>query len=466
MKVSLASLVALLALLFVQGCKETAPNTPTQPEPPLSPQPVQTVSLTVVDSASIEAWLKLSMPDTLAERRFRLFLNDSLIWQATLTTSDTLMLVGDYLGSKPFRLSPSTSYRVRLERITTDTFNVNVDEKTFRTLDTTSQDYTWQYLRFGEAGASYFRDVCIINDSCIWAVGRIDTGEFDSLGVPIVYNAVHYDGHQWYYYRLMTATRVLWPQGGGDDSLFSEGWSVVGTSEDDICIAAGAFFEKTQTGWRQSQAEGAGGANRLWKHGKKIYAVGGLGYIAHYNGAVWRRMESGTTARLIDIYGTPDGESVWATGYTDVPTQSCLLSLENGQWRTIWRRGESSMYQYVQALWTSGSSEFVVLGSGGLASFHSRLMPNFLPYVRLQGYVSSGYHQSVRGSARNNIACGGQDGRIAHFNGIRWKRRFDEVYNSDRLVYAIDVSNKLIVAVGRSVEPTLHGAMVLIGRKP
>ena len=168
----------------------------------------------------------------------------------------------------------------------------------------------------------------------------------------------------------------------------------------------------------------------------------------------------------MDIYGTPDGESVWVAGYTNFPPQSCLLSLENGQWRTVWRSGESSIYQYVQALWTSGSSEFIVLGSGGLASFYSRLMSNFLPYVRLQGYVSSSYHQSVRGSARNNIACGGQDGRIAHFNGIRWKRRFDEVYNSDRRVYAIDVSDKLIVAVGTSFEPTLHGAMVLMGRKP
>ncbi len=87
----------LLALLAVaHSCKETAPSAPTVPEPPLPPQPVQTISLTVVDSASIEAWLKLSMPDTVKERRYRLYLNDSLIWQATLTKPDTLMLLASW----------------------------------------------------------------------------------------------------------------------------------------------------------------------------------------------------------------------------------------------------------------------------------------------------------------------------------------------------------------------------------
>jgi hypothetical protein len=466
MKGSLVLFVALLALV-AHSCKDNAPTTPT-PEQPAPPQPVQTAFLSVVDSACIEAWLKLVIPDTISERRYRLLLNDSLIWQATLTKPDTLMLIGGgYLGSTLFRLSPSTTYRVRFERLTSDTFNVNVDEKTFRTLDTTNQDYTWQYLRFGEAGASYFRDVCIINDSCIWAVGRIDNGEVDSLGVPIVYNAVHYDGHQWH------LSRLLFPMLSDNDTVLIpfEAYSVFGFSHNDIWFSSGG----TYLHWNGQQYEkyvfqfGSGlfGSMKMWgNRSNNLFGVNGNGVIMHYDGTVWRRMQSGTTADLMDIYGTPDGKSVWVAGYTDIPTQSCLLSLENGQWRTVWQRGESSMYQYVQALWTSGSSEFVVLGSGGLAYFHSRLMPNFLPYVRLQGYVSSGYRQSVRGSARNNIACGGQDGRIAHFNGIRWKRRFDEVYNSGRLVYAIDVSDKLIVAVGRSVEPTLHGAMVLIGRKP
>jgi hypothetical protein len=457
MKGFLVLFIALLALV-AHSCKDNAPTTPT-PEQPAPPQPVQTAFLSVVDSACIEAWLKLVIPDTISERRYRLLLNDSLIWQATLTKPDTLMLIGGgYLGSTLFRLSPSTTYRVRFERLTSDTFNVNVDEKTFRTLDTTNQDYTWQYLRFGEAGASYFRDVCIINDSCIWAVGRIDNGEVDSLGVPIVYNAMRYDGHQWHFIQIKY-----------DGSPF-EHFAVIGFSENDVWLATGgrtAHWNGSYFTTARIDANLPGGVVKMWgTSSMNLYAVGTSGSIAHYDGAVWRRMESGTTAHLLDIYGTPDGKSVWVAGYTDIPTQSCLLSLENGQWRTVWQRGESSMYQYVQALWTSGSSEFVVLGSGGLAYFHSRLMPNFLPYVRLQGYVSSGYHQSVRGSARNNIACGGQDGRIAHFNGIRWKRRFDEVYNSGRLVYAIDVSDKLIVAVGRSVEPTLHGAMVLIGRKP
>ena len=233
------------------------------------------------------------MPDTVAERRFRLFLNDSLIWQATLTTSDTLMLVGDYLGSNLFRLSPSTSYRVRLERITTDTFNVNVDEKTFRTLDTTSQDYVWTVQTFGIAIGGILRDVCVINDSCIWAVGRIDTGEFDSLGVPIIYNALRYDGHQWHLIQIKY-----------DGSPF-EHFSVIGFSENDVWLATGgrtAHWNGSYFTTARIDANLPGGVWKIWgTSSMNLYAVGGLGSIAHYDGAVWRRMESGTTAHLMDI---------------------------------------------------------------------------------------------------------------------------------------------------------------------
>ncbi len=464
MKFARTPFLLLLALCVVaHSCKEEPPNAPTQPPPPLPPQPVQTIALTVVDSASVEAWLKLSMPDTVKERRYRLFLNDSLIWQSTLNAPDTLMLLGDYLGSNPFRLTPATPYRVRVERVTADTFNVTVDEKTFRTLDTTSQDYTWQYLSFG---TGLLQDVCVINDSCIWAVGRISLGQYDSLGAPIIYNAMRYDGKKWEYFALG------FPILSGKDTVLIpfEAFSVFGFSANNVWFSdGGSYLHWDGNQYRKyvfAFGSGLSGALKMWgTSSNNLYGINDLGFIMHFDGAVWRRMESGTTTNLIDIYGTPDGESVWVAGYTNTNNQiqSCLLSLENGQWRTLWQRGQSSMYISVQALWTSGSSEYVVLGNA-FAYFHSRLMPNDPSFHRIKKDLSPGGGLEVRGSSRNNFACGGQGAILWHFNGIRWKR-FPELY-APRTIYGIGVTEKLIVAVGVSYEPTIGGAMVLIGRKP
>jgi len=447
MKGSLVLFIALLALV-AHSCKDNAPTTPT-PEQPAPPQPVQTAFLSVVDSACIEAWLKLVIPDTISERRYRLLLNDSLIWQATLTTSDTLMLVGGgYLGSTLFRLSPSTTYRVRFERLTSDTFNVNVDEKTFRTLDTTSQDYTWQYLRFGEAGASYFRDVCIINDSCIWAVGRIDNGEVDSLGVPIVYNAMHYDGHQWHFIQIKY-----------DGSPF-EHFAVIGFSENDVWLATGgrtAHWNGSYFTTARIDANLPGGVVKMWgTSSMSLYAVGTSGSIAHYDGAVWRRMESGTTAHLLDIYGTPDGESVWVAGYTNFPPQSCLLSLENGQWRTIWARGQSILYDDVQSVWAHGGADFLVAGNT-IVYWHSRYIPRFRRY---EYSLDLGGGWNVRGKARNNIATCGTLGNVWHYNGKNWKR-FWELSNANDWYRSIGFGDNLIVAVGERGS----SALIAVGRK-
>ncbi len=442
MKFARTPFLLLLALCVVaHSCKEEPPNAPTQPPPPLLPQPVQTIALTVVDSASVEAWLKLSMPDTVKERRYRLYLNDSLLWQATLTKPDTLILIG---------LAPATTYRARAERLTTDTFNVTVDEKTFRTLDTTNQDYVWTVQTFGIGFGGILRDVCVINDSCIWAVGRIDSGLYDSLGAPIIYNAMRYDGHQWHYIQIKY-----------DQSVF-EHFSVIGFAENDVWLATGgrtAHWDGNRFTMAVIGGDRQGGILKLWgTSSSNIYAVGDLGTIAHYDGTTWRRMESGTTAHLVDIYGTPDGKSVWVAGYRNSPFQSCLLSLENGQCRTIWQTGQTSppSYASVLSLWTSGSSEFVVLGNA-TAHFHSRLAQNI---ARPQQFLMSGGGFCVRGNARNNLFAGGQVGILWHYNGAHWKR-FADLSRSFDWYRSIGVGNALVVAVGQRG----GAALVAIGRK-
>jgi hypothetical protein len=68
------------------------------------------------------------------------------------------------------------------------------EEKT----DTTSHNFTWEKYTFGGGGGdSHLKDVAVIDENNIWAVGEIYMK--DSLGNDEInpYNAVHWDGKKW-----------------------------------------------------------------------------------------------------------------------------------------------------------------------------------------------------------------------------------------------------------------------------
>ena len=108
--------------------------------------------------------------------------------------------------------------------------------------DTTSHSFTWQTFEFGDDGASpsSLKDVAIINDSDIWAVGSVYLN--DSTGQPdyTTYNAVHWDGNQW------ELKRIFFPTVCGSSNLtsypakaifaFEDGQIWISSSGDKIAI--------------------------------------------------------------------------------------------------------------------------------------------------------------------------------------------------------------------------------------
>jgi hypothetical protein len=72
-------------------------------------------------------------------------------------------------------------------------------------IDTTSHVINWTIDEIGEYG-SILRDVAIIDENNIWAVGEIYLK--DTLGNPDpkAYNAVHWDGSKW------QLKRIFFPQ--------------------------------------------------------------------------------------------------------------------------------------------------------------------------------------------------------------------------------------------------------------
>ncbi len=63
-----------------------------------------------------------------------------------------------------------------------------------QTLDTTSNNFTCQKYYFGSEAFSVLHDVAIVNDSDIWAVGKIYLNDSTGKPDPNAHNLVQWDG--------------------------------------------------------------------------------------------------------------------------------------------------------------------------------------------------------------------------------------------------------------------------------
>jgi hypothetical protein len=65
--------------------------------------------------------------------------------------------------------------------------------------DTTIHEFSWQTWTFGELGSSHFRDVAIVDENNIWAVGEITVYDPDSSfnGPDGKLQRCRWDGEKW-----------------------------------------------------------------------------------------------------------------------------------------------------------------------------------------------------------------------------------------------------------------------------
>jgi len=465
-------LVSLIALLFVQGCKDSLPT-----KPPSSSS--SSVSLSVASVLSNEVWLRLSFGDSTEQPRdFRILRNDSILIRGTLFSKDTL--IADRAFSSPLfqdgtSIRPNRTYIFSAVRLNeqTGTITDSSARVTVRTLDTTSHDYTWTTTTLGE-GNSFLMDVAIVNDTCVYAVGQMffrdSTGQVNQER-PFCF--AKWDGHSWmplqFRFTVGTTTTVA-PQFRG----------VFAFSPTDVWVAAGGVWRLNPlTGQMQSFSQllrfspdfilaPDQSIEKIWGTGpNNIYGVGTKGIIVHYNGQQWRVMNSGTTVDLRDIYGTPDGKEVWAVGHEGFLSRSTILKLENGQWVKIYET-ETSLFpprDFANSIWTD--SVRAVISCSGQMAWQSLIQEaRDFPGAYLDDNLFNMRTRAVRGSAQNNLAVVGEPGSIWHWNGYNW-RFYPQLQQEGDLYRRVAVSQTTIAAVGlRYLEFPNTAGLITIGRKP
>jgi len=457
MKVSLASLVALLALFFVHSCKD---NSPTKPkDPPLEPK--QTIGVTLVDTTCTEVWLKLSFLDSTTSKNFSLVRNNTTIYSGSCLAKDTIII--------DFERVPKTTYNYRARLLKNQQTIDSSNSIGVTTLDTTSHNYTWTTELLGE-GYSLLRGVTIVNDTLVYAVGQMF--KRDSTGrikIEKPYCLAKWNGSSWTLKQLSYYNPDV--IAGDPYGYLPEGYSIIVFGTNDIWIAAYSVFNwdgvSSQVVRSLSGIQLGSSVTKLWGTSRNnIYGVGPNGSIAHFDGTSWTKMESGTTVDLTDISGSPDGKEVWACGYETSDGSSVILRLKNGVWEKIWQLPYNPTipffdYDYRIGLWISSSQ---VISVGGGVYRHSLINHSFMrrDILNIQYFPRAG----IAGSAKNNIAIAGDLGMVMHWNGVSWNLFENLLWPSGEMNLEIAMSDKLIIVVGvRDLEFPYYKGIVRIGRR-
>ena len=178
---------------------------------------------------------------------------------------------------------------------------------------------------------------------------------------------------------------------------------------------------------------------KLWgSDSQNVYAVGINGQIAHYNGVLWTRIESGTTTVINDVWGIVDDygiEQIYcAVSFVLQSGDQKILTIQNNKVDSLhWNTGRR-----VHTVWTNNEN-YLYTGGGGIFE-NKRGYWNEITEVPLY------YSRNIRGSDLNNLFVCGDFGFYAHFNGSGWKT-FSEL-SIQGIYYSIAVKSNTVISVG------------------
>ena len=405
---------SLAFLCLFSGCPDSGVNPPTNP-----------LGLTIEDVSCTEVFLKLSLAASETQRTLALKRGDSTLATITMRGEDSLFVDEGLLPSKTYRYTLTAGSWTATAQATT--------------MGTTSHNFTWQIDTLGDGGGSVLYDVAIINDTLAYAVGEIY--KRDSVGNwdPLPYNLVKWNGQRWELVKVTVQTRwgaVTAPIRG-----------IFAFSADDIWLVSGDAIHGDGRTWTNYDVRLLTGndmvsVDKAWgSNSSNMYFVGWNGTIIHYDGVEWRRIESGTTLPIWDIFGAKDERSgqyeiICVASNHSYPEGRKLLSIQG---TNVTALPDSGLPWSIDAIWHVPSRKYIVVGDSvwNVNQLGTRW--------RSIGGLPNLYTTSIAGNALNNIIIGGAFWNLLHFNGSTWRSYFP--FTSGALG-SVAITGNLVIAVG------------------
>jgi len=405
-KTTMTAILLIAALLCAMSCREC----PTEPDYSIS------FSTDFVGASVVR--FQLCISDSGDVRDFGIKRDGILIIEGQLSGKDTLITDAT--------AEPATSYQYQGVVYRDGNVSDYSEKIDVTTLDTTSHEVEWTTYRYGYLG-SYLRDVCIISEDDIWAVGNIET-----YSGP--YNAVHWNGAEWELKRINPMSLS-----GPYSSCITD---ICATTANEIWAVYGIPMYGDGNNWVEYHLYNmgynlSGVLFQCWgPSSDNMYFAGQNGCLVHYCDSIWTVIETNTNRTVYDIYGL-SADLVYMVGSDQDDWSSNFIIYENGVINNL-DFPDTCMQAVYATAWND-----VYLAGQGLLYYDGRKI-NDWPWP---AGLPKNLLQAVRGNGPNDIFLAGHFGTVIHYNGKTWKY-YNILNNANVLLGAVAVKDDVIIVVG------------------
>jgi len=305
-----------------------------------------------IDASCTEVWLEIKTENITLPTKINLLLDGELVGIISLMDKDTVFIHRS--------LQPSTTYNYQVSKN-----GLKSNLVTFTTLDTTSSNYIWEKYYFGNIGSSILKDVAIIDETNIWAVGEILLQ--DNSGDYKTYALAKWDGISW---ELEQVEFAHYPETSKRPGKLN---AIFMLDKENIFVATASQLLKWENNSWKQKAQFAtaipfyGQVKEIWGNAEdNIYCVGKNGTIYHYYGTGWRKLDTGTDLDIQDIWGDYDEyKDEWEilavasnhlSGY-----ERKLIKIDENENRSI---SDKPLTSTLNSTWFISNNKYLVGGSG------------------------------------------------------------------------------------------------------
>jgi len=282
-------------------------------------------------------------------------------------------------------------------------FHICGEDSTECCLDTASHEIFWNVDTIGNYG-SYFSDVSIIEENNFWVVGKIytDSGSF---------NAMHFNENQ---------TKMVKVTYGQDL------YGVRAFGDDDVWVTSGIPHHWNGEEWVTYHlwdmgvlSDEDGILKRIWgESSQSLFFIGNSGTIVYFDGSSFVKMDSFTTADLVNISGAIDQttgiQKVWVCGIFT------LLFFNGDSWSIVWDE-ENPLFEdnfnNPNSVYVVDESSVIVSVWGGDNSGLYKLDQNDQRDNWELLFNHDIFATGIAGSGINELLISGTLHKIIHYNG-------------------------------------------------
>jgi hypothetical protein len=388
------------------------------------------IKLSPIDVSVTESFIKVHVSSPSNAESFVLKRNGKIVHSFRLTVQDTII--------SDTGIPENSSCQYSLQAYKDNKLSSESNSISMHTLLPTSHDFEFHTYHFNAYGEG-FRDITIINENDIWAVGNLEFDDsLNSKGEPKYVGAAHWDGRGWKFYEVY-------------ERISSQNSTKLETSLKSVCETPNnkfffashcAIYKYLDNEWIEKAYLDASSILKMWARDENdIYCAGEAGGLFHYYGSGWKKLESGTKVSIRDVWGIDDavtGEKkvYCAVSYYTDPGDLKILTIDKNDKVDSLRWGMPD--RRISTVWTNKGFPIYV-GGGGVfdnrcGSWHE---VKEIPLI---------YSCRIRGNGLNDILVVGDYNLVAHYNGVNWK------YYPEFYAYAsyesCDIKGDVIAMVG------------------